>query len=66
MACSYVYLANMIGRYFDASVVLCSENVFEDELYNESTSIANFMQKVDLEYGPADIVLPYEFTTNAE
>lgn len=67
IAGSYAYLANMIGRYFDTIVVLCSENVLR--VYNDSEAIStlvDFAQKVDREYKPADVVIPFKFITLAE
>lgn len=59
IAGNFAYLANMIERYFDTSVVICHEDLLRE--HSQNKIVMDFLQKLSLEYEPADVMIPFKF-----
>lgn len=60
VAGNFVYLANMIGRYLDARVLICKQEQFE--FYRHDSNLSEILTKkteTEQTYKAADEVLPY-------
>lgn len=58
IAGNFAYLANMIGRYFDTSVAICHEDLLHQ--HSQNKPVMDFLQKLSLEYEPADVMIPFK------